>query len=132
MGFGLKGPFVVIVEFIRVHKPICTFTSVDIYTYTFFETIMEWWRVQDLVIVMQHKATCCMGKKTLYYIQLNAIRAALRKQVICSFSTRPFGPEGSAQCLCSDSFAQRSHTLFPEYAGATIPVSLVLFFLSFS
>lgn len=32
MGFGLKGPFVVIVEFIRVHKPICTFTFVDIYT----------------------------------------------------------------------------------------------------
>lgn len=86
--------------------------------------------MQDLVIVMQHKAKGCMGKKTLYYIQLNAIRAALRKQVICSFSTRPFGPEGSAQCLCSDSFVQRSHTLLPEYAGATIPVNPVLFFLS--
>lgn len=32
MGFGLKGPFAVIVEFIKVYKPICTFTFVDIYT----------------------------------------------------------------------------------------------------
>lgn len=80
---------------------------------------------------MQHKAKGCMGKKTLFYIQLNAIRAALRKHVICSFSTRQFGSEGSAQCLGYDSFAQRSHTLFLD-AGATIPVNPVLFFLSFS
>lgn len=66
MGFGLKGPFVVIVEFIRVHKPILhphLLTSIPL-----FETIMEWLRVQDLVIVMQHKAKGCMGKKhsTIY------------------------------------------------------------------
>lgn len=59
-------------------------------------------------------------------MQLNTIRAALRKRVVV-FPPEPVGPRGSAQCLCYESFAQRSHVSFLESAGPSLPVTPALF-----
>lgn len=76
MGFGLKGPFVIIVEFIGyINQSVGRHLLTSIPP---FKTIMEWLWVHDLIIVMRHKTKGCAEKKD-YYIQLNTITAALWK-----------------------------------------------------
>lgn len=87
---------------------------------------MHYW-----VLVMQHKATGCIQEKekkqTLCYMQLNTIRASLRKRVICCVSTRACGPKGFCTVSLLWIFCTKISCVLPGICWTHSPCDPALF-----